>query len=66
VATRGPILAVAQSMLASAWHMLSTREVYREVGPDYFVRRDPERAVRRLVRQLEALGQQVSVELPAV
>ncbi len=56
------ILAVAHSMLASAWHMLSTGEIYRELGPDYYQRRDPQAAVRRLVRQLEALGQQVSLQ----
>ncbi len=56
------IIAVAHSILASAWHMLSSGETYRELGPDYFLRRDPQAAVRRLVRQLEALGQQVSLE----
>jgi transposase len=55
------IIAVAHSILASAWHMLSTGEVYRELGPDYYLRRDPQTAVRRLVRQLEALGQHVTV-----
>lgn len=55
-------VAVAHSILASAWHMLSTGEAYRELGPDYYQRRDPQAAVRRLVRQLEALGQQVSLQ----
>jgi hypothetical protein len=41
--------------------MLSTGELYREAGADYFQRLDPERAVRRLVRQLEALGQEVTL-----
>jgi transposase len=56
------IIAVAHSMLASAWHMLSTGEIHRELGPDYYQRRDPQAAMRRLVRQLEALGQQVSLQ----
>jgi transposase len=59
------IVAIAHSILASAWHMLSTGELYRELGPDYYQRRDPEAAVRRLVRQLEALGQHVTLQ-PAV
>ena len=59
------IVATAHSILASAWHMLSTGELYRELGPDYYQRRDPQAAVRRLVRQLEALGQHVTLQ-PAV
>src|SRR5205085_4054679 len=47
------IIAVAHSILASAWHMLYSGETYRELGPDYYMRRDPQTAVRRLVRQLE-------------
>jgi transposase len=47
-ARRGPnkaSVAVAHSMVVSAWHMLSTGEVYRELGADYYRQReDPERA----------------------
>ena len=56
------LLAVAHSILVSIWHMLSTGETYRELGGDYFQRRNPDAHVRRLVRQLEALGQHVSLE----
>ncbi len=49
-------------MVVSAWHMLSTGETYRELGADYYTRRnDPERQVRRLTRQLEQLGFTVAV-----
>jgi len=34
---------------------------YRELGADYFQRRDRERTVRRHVKQLEALGYTVTV-----
>ena len=37
-------------------------EVYRELGGDYYQRRDPERQIRRLITQLERLGQHVTVE----
>lgn len=62
---RGPnkaSVAVAHSMIVSAWHMLSTGETYRELGADYFARRDdPERVARRLTRQLENLGYNVAL-----
>ncbi len=64
-ARRGPnkaSVAVAHSMVVSAWHMLSTGEPYRELGADYFTRRhDPQRQARRLTRQLEQLGYTVTV-----
>ena len=57
--------AVKHSILCACWHMLTTGELYREAGGDYFTRRDPERATRRLVRQLEALGHTVLLEAAA-
>jgi transposase len=54
--------AVKHSMLCACWHMLSTGELYRDPGGDYFARRDPERQTKRLVRQLEALGHTVILE----
>jgi transposase len=55
-------VAVAHSMVVSAWHMLSTGEIYRELGADYFRHRDdPERVARRLTQQLENLGYNVSL-----
>jgi hypothetical protein len=40
--------------------MLSTGELYHDLGGDYFRRRDPERITKRLVTQLEALGHTVT------
>jgi transposase len=57
--------AVKHSILCACWHMLTTGELYREVGGDYFTRRDPERATRRLVAQLERLGHRVTLEAVA-
>ena len=42
--------------------MLTTGESYRDLGGDYFTRRDPERATKRLVAQLERLGHIVTLE----
>jgi transposase len=54
--------AVKHSMLCARWEMLSSGELYRDPGGDYFARRDPERQTKRLVRQLEALGHTVILE----
>jgi hypothetical protein len=45
--------------------MLTTGELYHDLGGDYFSRRDPERATRRLVAQLERLGHHVTLEAAA-
>ena len=54
--------AVKHSILVACWHMLTTGELYCDPGPDYFQRRDPERATRRLILQLERLGHRVTLE----
>jgi transposase len=59
------IVAVAHSILIAAFHMLHSGEVYRELGGDYFSARNPDAQVRQLVRKLEALGQQVTLESTA-
>jgi transposase len=57
--------AVKHSIITGCWHMLTTGELYREAGGDYFTRRDPERATRRLVAQLERLRHRVTLEAAA-
>jgi transposase len=62
---RGPakaVTAVGHSILTAAWHMLATGELYRDLGSDYYTRQNPDRTTKRLVRQLEALGHQVTLE----
>jgi transposase len=54
--------AVKHSILTACWHMLSTGELYHDLGGDYFHRRDPERATQRLIRQLQALGHTVTLQ----
>jgi transposase len=56
--------AVKHSLLCACWHMLTTGELYRDLGGDYFRKRDPERATKHLVRQLEALGHRVTLDQP--
>jgi len=53
--------AVKHSMLIAYWHMFSTGETYRDLGGDYFARRDPDSATHRLVRKHEQLGHDVTL-----
>ncbi len=54
--------AVKHSIVCACWHMLSTGELYSDLGGDYFQRRDPERTTKRLIAQLEALGHSVTLQ----
>jgi transposase len=57
------IFAVAHTMLVIAWHVLARQQPYAELGVDYFTRRaDPEAHARRLAREIEKLGFQVTIE----
>jgi transposase len=62
VGHRRALVAVQHSMLVAYWHMFTTGETYRDLGGDYFRKRDPERQTRRLVAQLQALGHQVTLQ----
>jgi len=54
--------AVKHSILIAYWHMFKTGEVYRDLGGDYFQRRDPAKATKRLVTKLQALGHTVTLQ----
>ena len=53
--------AVKHSIIVACWHMLTTGELYNDLGGDYFARRDPEKTTKRLVAQLERLGHTVTL-----
>lgn len=55
-------LAVGNSMLTSAWHMLSMNCDYDDLGGDYFARHNTERTRTRAIRQLQDLGYRVTLE----
>jgi transposase len=57
-------VAVAHSILVAAYWMLKRDEPYRDLGPDWHVRRDAEAHTRRLVTQLERLGHTVVLDTP--
>ena len=48
---------LGHSILVALFHMLDRGEPYRDLGADYFTRRqDPARHAQRLAAQLNALG----------
>jgi transposase len=53
--------AVGHSILVAAFHMLRGHVTYNELGPDWFDRRSPDQHARRLARQIEALGFNVTI-----
>jgi len=59
------IVAVAHSIVRSAFHMLSRHEPYHELGGNYFDAHRREHLVDRLTRRIERLGYRVALE-PAV
>ncbi len=50
------LVAIEHSILTAVWHMLRNDTDYHDLGGDYFARRDPERALRRLTHQANTLG----------
>ncbi len=44
------VTAVGHSILTAGWHMLQTGELYHDLGGDYFIRQNPDRLTKRLVR----------------
>jgi len=55
-------VAVAHSILVIAYHLISRQEPYRDLGADYFDQQRPESVKKRLVKRLEKLGYQVTLE----
>lgn len=56
------IMAVAHSILVIAYYMIQRGEPYHEAGADFFDHLQPEHTVRRLVKRLEGLGYQVTLQ----
>lgn len=58
-------LAVAHSIIQRVWVILKRREPYKDLGLDYFDRRNDDRAKNQAVKRLEALGYEVSLNKTA-
>jgi transposase len=59
------VVAVGHQILEISYYVMSTGVTYEELGSDYFDKRHAERAVKRHIRQLEALGFHVTIEKAA-
>jgi len=59
------VVAVGHQILEIAYYIMRDGVTYQELGADYFDRRHAERAMRRHVRHLEALGFHVTIEKAA-
>ena len=67
-ARRGPqkaIIAVAASILTTAYYLLRDQVAYRDLGSLYFARMDKERTAQRLVRRIKELGYEVEIRKAA-
>src|SRR3954451_22242050 len=58
------VIAVAHALLEIIHRLLSTGELYSDLGSEYFERRQAEQITRRAIRQLERLGHHVILKDP--
>jgi transposase len=56
------LVAVAHTLLVVIYHVIKHRVDYQDLGADYFLRVEPERQKRYLVKRLEQLGYEVQLE----
>jgi transposase len=57
-------VATAHRILQLVYHLLIDHTDYREPGPDYYLAHDRQAQERRLLRQLRALGYEVTLQPP--
>ncbi|MGI5251892.1 IS110 family transposase [Actinacidiphila glaucinigra] len=50
------LVAVMHKIAIAIWHVLRNKTAYRDLGADYFAKRDPERAMRRMIKEANSLG----------
>jgi hypothetical protein len=62
--TQKALVAVGHALVVIISHILSRTEAYQDVGANDFDERDRQAVQRRLVRRLEQLGYQVTVQSP--
>jgi hypothetical protein len=60
--TKKALVAVGHAILVIIYHILSHKEPYQDLGANYFDERDRQAVQRRLVRRLEQLGYQVTIQ----
>jgi transposase len=55
------MIAVARTILVGIYHMLSRGSAWKDLGADYFERRNPMQIVNRLTKRLKNLGYEVAL-----
>lgn len=53
------LVAVMHKLVIAIWHVLHDKVVHRDLGAEHFSRRDPQRTMRQIIRQANALGMTV-------
>ncbi|MDQ0605171.1 transposase [Streptomyces canus] len=56
------LVAVMHKIAIAVWHVLHDHVPYLELGADYFTRRDPARAMRRMLKEANTLGLTIRFE----
>jgi transposase len=59
------VVAVAASILTTAYNMLADGTCYQDLGADHFARRDPARTAAKLANRIRSLGFEVDIRLVA-
>jgi transposase len=54
--TQRALVAVMHKLAIAIWHVLHDKTAYHDLGADHRTRRDPQRAMRRMTREANALG----------
>jgi transposase len=55
------VVALGHKMLTCAWHMLANGTFYQDPGPDYYTRHRPAHTKTKAIKQLQALGYDVTL-----
>ncbi|MFY1634803.1 IS110 family transposase [Solwaraspora sp. WMMB335] len=50
------LVAVMHKLAIAIWHVLHDKTTFTDLGADYFTKRDPERAMKRMIREANSLG----------
>jgi transposase len=50
------LVAVMHKIVIAIWHVLHEHEPFDDLGADYFTKRDPQRAMRRITKEANSLG----------
>ena len=50
------LVAVMHKLVTAIWHILKHKLTHHDLGADYLVRRDPQRTMRQIIKQANAVG----------